>query len=167
MSPLLSRLTAQVHGNNRMLLFTISGSKRIGVFFFGGRNVPRNKLTSHRMITCIPCASIQADGGCVSSRRDLLEGDPDIGTRTQQIHCPAQLCSLLRYVPCCVFPDQISGAAHLCKCLRAFEALIFNGRPQISLNLFPWIKKSLQFTHVVLHMVWKWFRFYECGAISS
>lgn len=42
-------------------------------------------LTSHRVITCIPYA-IQTDGSCVASWRDSLEGDPDVGTQTQQLH---------------------------------------------------------------------------------
>lgn len=37
------------------------------------------------MITCIPYA-IQTDGSHVASWRDLLAGDPDVGTQSQQIH---------------------------------------------------------------------------------
>lgn len=42
-------------------------------------------LTSHWMTTCIPYAT-QTDGSRVASWRDLLQGDPDVGIHTQQIH---------------------------------------------------------------------------------
>lgn len=88
---------AQVRRNNPMLLFTSQIKTKVPFFF--SWNLSRNMLTSHRIITCIPYA-IQTDGSRTASWKDLLEGDPDIGTQNQQIYYVQ-----LNYAPRCVFPD--------------------------------------------------------------
>lgn len=72
----------------------------------------RNMLTSQRIITCIPEA-IQTDGSCVASLRDLLEGDPDVGTHTKQIHFVQ-----LNYVLCGVFAQIRSHKSNIIIAIR-------------------------------------------------
>lgn len=101
-------------------------------------------------MTCIPCA-IQTDGGWVASWRDLLEGDPDVGTQAQQIHY-VQLNYVLHSSSMVCFPrldlrGQTLGWPWTVQDVQMFEAseplenpLILTVRPQISPDAIPLIE---------------------------